>query len=217
MANEITAAARRYNANGERLWNGKTAEQFSNTDVQSFMDEVQKVLSRLDRQSLPASDVPMKGASLERAKELIDQFCKAEYLGPAEFDNLGRIPIGYTTLTNNDIPIQVYADLVHYRIERYLDGQALDCWQYNSLDDLIKSELEGLSFDDLVSVPDSAIERWAEREHCAAHAGQHCKRSASQIDTVCSNAMARSAKINATNSAQSRKKNRGHEIEMQGE
>ena len=42
--------------------------------------------------------------------------------------------------------------LVHYRIERYLDGQFLERRQYESLDELIQNELAELDFDQLTSV-----------------------------------------------------------------
>ena len=55
-------------------------------------------------------------------------------------------------------PSQVNADLVHYRIERYLGGQFLERRQYESLDELIQNELAELDFDDLVSVSDEELE-----------------------------------------------------------
>lgn len=66
--------------------------------------------------------------------------------------------IAYTTVTDEEIPIQVNADLVHYRIERYLGGQFLERRQYESLDELIQNELAELDFDDLVSVSDEELE-----------------------------------------------------------
>lgn len=216
-ANDITAAPRRYNADGERLWNGKTADQFSNADVQRFMAETQKLLSQSDRESLPASAPASEDAALEHAKDLIDRFCKSEYFSPGEFDDLEKIAIGYTTLTDDEIPIQVYADLVHFRIERYLDDYPLDRWQYDNLDDFIKNELEVLSFDDLMSVPESAFKEWAERQRSTELAEQRSEGSVSKIDTICANAMSRAAEINAANSGQFRQQDRDHEIETQGE
>ena len=99
-ANDITAAPRRYNADGERLWNGKTADQFSNADVQRFMAETQKLLSQ---------------------------------------------------------------------------------------------------------------------QHSAELAEQRSEGSASKIDTICANAMARAAEINAANIGQFRQQDRDHEIKTQGE
>ena len=97
-------------------------------------------------------------ASLEIAKEFINDFCVAEYGSPADFSDLEKVGIAYTTVTDEEIPIQVNADLVHYRIERYLDGQFLERRQYESLDELIQNELAELDFDDLVSVSDEELE-----------------------------------------------------------
>ena len=97
-------------------------------------------------------------ASLEIAKEFINDFCEAEYGSPADFSDLEKVGIAYTTVTDEEIPIQVNADLVHYRIERYLDGQFLERRQYESLDELIQNELAELDFNDLVSVSDEELE-----------------------------------------------------------
>lgn len=97
-------------------------------------------------------------ASLEIAKEFINDFCVAEYGSPADFSDLEKVGIAYTTVTDEEIPIQVNADLVHYRIERYLDGQFLERRQYESLDELIQNELAELDFDDLISVSDEELE-----------------------------------------------------------
>ena len=80
---------------------------------------------------------------LEIAKEFINDFCEAEYGSPADFSDLEKVGIAYTTVTDEEIPIQVNADLVHYRIERYLGGQFLERRQYESLDELIQTELAG--------------------------------------------------------------------------
>ena len=74
------------------------------------------------------------------------------------FSDLEKVGIAYTTVTDEEIPIQVNADLVHYRIERYLGGQFLERRQYESLDELIQNELAELDFDDLVSVSDEELE-----------------------------------------------------------
>ena len=91
-------------------------------------------------------------ALLEQAKELIDQFCQEEYDSYADFSDLEKVGIAYTTVTDEEIPIQVNVDLVNYRVERYLDGQFLERRQYESLDELIQNELAELDFDQLTSV-----------------------------------------------------------------
>ena len=103
-------------------------------------------------------DEEPKQDSLDAAKELINHFCEAEYGSPADFSNLETVGLAYTTVTDEEIPIQVNADLVNYRIERYLDGQFLERRQYESLEGLIQNELEGLDFDSLISVSEEELE-----------------------------------------------------------
>ena len=109
----------------------------------------QDVADFIEREFLSEEPEP---ASLEIAKEFINDFCEAEYGSPADFSDLEKVGIAYTTVTDEEIPIQVNADLVHYRIERYLDGQFLERRQYESLDELIQNELAELDFDQLTSV-----------------------------------------------------------------
>ena len=115
----------------------------------------QDVADFIEREFLSEETEP---ASLEIAKEFINDFCEAEYGSPADFSDLEKVGIAYTTVTDEEIPIQVNADLIHYRMERYLDGQFLERRQYESLDELIQNELAELDFDDLVSVSDEELE-----------------------------------------------------------
>lgn len=115
----------------------------------------QDIADFIEREFLSEEPEP---ASLEIAKEFINDFCEAEYGSPADFSDLEKVGIAYTTVTDEEIPIQVNADLVHYRIERYLGGQFLERRQYESLDELIQNELAELDFDGLVSVSDEELE-----------------------------------------------------------
>lgn len=116
-----------------------------NQDIADFIER--EILSEEPEPSL-----------LEQAKELIDEFCQAEYESPADFSNMESVSIAYTTVTDDEIPIQVNVDLVNFRIERYLDDQFLERRQYNNLEELIQNELEILDFDDLISVSDEELE-----------------------------------------------------------
>ena len=115
----------------------------------------QDVADFIEREFLSEEPEP---ASLEIAKEFINDFCESEYGSPADFSDLEKVGIAYTTVTDEEIPIQVNADLVHYRIERYLGGQFLERRQDESLDELIQNELAELDFDDLISVSDAELE-----------------------------------------------------------
>ena len=106
---------------------------------------------------------------MERAKGLISDFCQSEYGSEADFSDPAKIGIAYTTVTDDEIPIQANIDLVNYRLERYLDDEHLETRQYGSLQDLIANELENLDFSDLIHVSDEDVEqyRWHEPEETA--------------------------------------------------
>ena len=99
-------------------------------------------------------------AALDRAKNLIREFCQEEYDSEPDFSDLSKIGIAYTHATDEDIPIQVNVDLVGYRVERYLGEVLIDERQYESLEDLTETELEALDFSELVSVTDEELEHY---------------------------------------------------------
>ena len=105
-------------------------------------------------------------ALTERAKGLISDFCRSEYGSEADFSDPAKIGVAYTTITDDEIPLQVNIDLVNYRLERYLDDEHLETRQYGSLQEIITNELENLDFSDLIHVSDEDVEqyRWHEPE-----------------------------------------------------
>ena len=111
-------------------------------------------------------------ALMEQAKGLISDFCQSEYGSEADFSDPAKIGIAYTTITDDEIPIQVNIDLVNLRLERYLNGEHLETRQYSSLQDLIANELEILDFSDLTHVSDEDIEqyRWHRGEEATEEA-----------------------------------------------
>ena len=98
--------------------------------------------------------------AIDRAKNLIREFCQEEYDSEPDFSDLSKIGIAYTHATDEDIPIQVNVDLVGYRVERYLGEVLIDERQYESLEDLTETELEALDFSELVSVTDEELEHY---------------------------------------------------------
>ena len=141
------------------IWDGKTDGYYVDADgvTEEFTSEWQAEEYRLKLQ---------EQALMEQAKGLISDFCQSEYGSEADFSDPAKIGIAYTTITDDEIPIQVNIDLVNFRLERYLNGAHLETRQYSSLQDLIANELETLDFSDLTHVSDEDIEqyRWHNRE-----------------------------------------------------
>lgn len=96
---------------------------------------------------------------LEKAQYLINTFCESEYGDEADFSNMSSIGIAYTTITDDELPVQVTADLTNYKITYGFDGEVYNTEQYDSIEDMVENGLTGLNFDELVSVPDDVLEK----------------------------------------------------------
>ena len=96
---------------------------------------------------------------LDKAKFLINDFCETEYREGADFSDLHNVGLAFTTLTDDELPIQVTADLIDFKITYEFDGEVYNTEQYDSIEEMIENGLTDLDFSDLVSVPDEVIER----------------------------------------------------------
>lgn len=101
---------------------------------------------------------------LDKAKWLINDFCEAEYRDGADFSDLHNVGLAFTTLTDDELPIQVTADLVDFKITHEFDDEVFDTEQFDSIEDMIENGLTGLDFSDLVSVPDEVIDRHTSKD-----------------------------------------------------
>ena len=150
------------------VWDDETHGYHVDADgvTEEFTSEWQAEAYRLELQG------QAEQALLERAKGLISDFCRSEYGSEADFSDIAKIGVAYTTITDDEIPIQVNIDLVNFRLERYLDDEHLETRQYGSLQELISNELENLDFSDLIHVSDEDVEqyRWHAPEEAVAEA-----------------------------------------------
>ena len=137
------------------VWDDETHGYYVDADgvTEEFTSEWQAEAYRLELQG------QAEQALIERAKGLISDFCQSEYGSETDFSDPAKIGVAYTTITDDEIPVQVNIDLVNYRLERYLDDEHLETRQYGSLQELISNELENLDFSDLIHVSDEDVEQ----------------------------------------------------------
>ena len=142
------------------VWDDETHGYYVDADgvTEEFTSEWQAEAYRLELQG------QAEQALLERAKGLISDFCRSEYGSEADFSDPAKIGVAYTTVTDDEIPIQVNIDFVNFRLERYLDDEHLETRQYGSLQELIANELENLDFSDLIHVSDEDVEQHRRHE-----------------------------------------------------
>ncbi len=150
------------------VWDDETHGYYVDADgvTEEFTSEWQAEAYRLELQG------QAEQALMERAKGLISDFCRSEYGSEADFSDPAKIGVAYTTVTDDEIPVQVNIDLVNFRLERYLDDEHLETRQYGSLQELISNELENLDFSDLIHVSDEDVEqyRWHAPEEAVEEA-----------------------------------------------
>ena len=154
------------------VWDDETHGYYVDADgvTEEFTSEWQAEAYRLELQG------QAEQALLERAKGLISDFCRSEYGSEADFSDPTKIGVAYTTVTDDEIPIQVNLNLVNYRLERYLDDEHLETRQYGSLQELISNELENLDFSDLIHVSDEDVEQ--HRRHAPEEAVEEAPETA---------------------------------------
>ena len=142
------------------VWDDETHGYYVDADgvTEEFTSEWQAEAYRLELQG------QAEQALMERAKGLISDFCRSEYDSEADFSDPTKIGVAYTTVTDDEIPVQVNIDLVNFRLERYLDGEHLETRRYASLQELITNELENLDFSDLIHVSDEDVEQHRRHE-----------------------------------------------------
>ena len=166
---------------------GRVREQIEYTDIaqmekdlreDNFYGVPMQVTMYVDRQGKTVPhrfvyemDPPLHGTSvimnphiqggletpMEQAMRLINEFCQSEYESEADFSDMRNIGIGYTTVTDAEIPVQINVNLMEIRLDRYVEGVIVDQRQYDSLDALIQGELESLDFDSLMDFTDEEL------------------------------------------------------------
>lgn len=143
-----------------------------NTIPHSFitqLDPPPKGFEIIDSPHLPEN-------ALDKAKHLIDDFCREEYQREdgADYTDLTDVGVAYTTTEDDKHEIQARVNLVDFRIETLADGKVVRSVQYSSIEELTEKGLQALSFDDLVYLSEEEL---TQVEAPLAPAWEHPKKS----------------------------------------
>lgn len=101
------------------------------------------------------------------AKELINSYCRDEFDSEADFSDLKKVGVAYTTTEDSKHTVEAVVNLVDYRLETYVDDKLFKEKTYSSLKDMIDNCLYSLSFDDLVYLSDDELAQLEPKEHRA--------------------------------------------------
>ena len=133
---------------------GKTIDQ-------SFIARLHAPLNAYEIIDSPYLQAAEPGTLLDKAKALIDEYCRTEFEREegADYSDLSAIEVAYTTTEDEKHEIQAKVNLVDFSIGTFVDGTLVRTEQYDSLEQLVENGLPGLSFDDLVYVSDEELAR----------------------------------------------------------
>ena len=140
--------------------------EMSEDERQELVDKVELSLDYSENYNLTDNDMALYKAitkergekQFETAKNLINEFCLEEYDSPADFSNLSKIGIAYTTVTDDELPIQVDVNLENFTVEKYIDNVLVDTEYYYNLSNITEKFLQNLNFDELIYVTEQQIE-----------------------------------------------------------
>ncbi len=140
------------------IWDEQTKDYYKDADglTIDFLSQQLAEDYRLDL--IESIQADMLRTPLDKAKDLIDEYCMEEFSTPADFGDLKNVGIGYTTITNNEYPVEASVNLIDFCLERRLNGKVFDTHQYASLEELISHDLYNLDFNDLMDVADDALD-----------------------------------------------------------
>jgi len=93
----------------------------------------------------------------EYAKQLINSYCQDEFDSDADFSDLKKVGVAYTTTEDSRHTVEAVVNLVDYRLETYVDDKLFKEETYSSLKDMIDNCLYSLSFDVLVNLSDDEL------------------------------------------------------------
>lgn len=156
---------------GELITEGKYLTPKEQEEYEKI--QLAKAQAELD-EALPEKDnlgqnVQKSEKTMEDAIEIVSEFLENEYGSvDDDFDDLTNISLAYTDFldeeTNEEHPVQVTLNLKEFSISTYVDDLLIDKKQYESLDDIYETELQYLSFDELVYLSDEDMEKVRDNE-----------------------------------------------------
>ncbi len=100
---------------------------------------------------------------LTEAKSRINEYTQREFGEEADFSDLSRIPLAYTTHEDTNVEITVYADLVDNKMVTMYGDNIADEHRFEDPDDML-STLGNLEFSDLTVVASEIVEKYTPTE-----------------------------------------------------
>lgn len=125
-----------------------------------------------------AQSVQPQLEQLDQAKQLVGAFCAQEYgqSDPEDYADLHHVPLAYTDAENGAHALEIEADLLQPAIRYLADGETIHEDSYETLSELIDTELSSLEYDRMVADLDAYAEQYlSEKEFRESSDAQFAK------------------------------------------
>lgn len=106
-------------------------------------------------------------SELDMAKKYIEDFLDSEFSSTADFSDMKHIAIGYTEIGSEeqgDHSLQMEADLENFSVSYFIDEELAKTEKYDSLEQMNRDHLSVLSFEDMLHVGTTELDRILEEK-----------------------------------------------------
>lgn len=106
-------------------------------------------------------------SELDMAKKYIEDFLNSEFSSTADFSDMKHIAIGYTEIGSEkqgDHSLQMEADLENFSVSYFIDEELAKTEKYDSLEQMNHDHLSLLSFEDMLHVGTTELDRILEEK-----------------------------------------------------
>ena len=112
---------------------------------------------------------PTPQEDLDEAMRVINEYVQEEFdSDSADYEDLRAVSLAFTTTEDGEHNIEVNVNLIDFSLLKYVDKTLVEEVKYDTLRELVRNELEGMSFDDLVYLTDEQLAPFYKEETEAA-------------------------------------------------
>lgn len=116
-------------------------------DLELFMEQLQELAQE-----------PATNDELEEAKQLINEYCMEVFEQEADFSNLSHVDLAFSSTSDSEHSIEIFADLTAFRLVYQVDGEIVHEIACESLSEL-NGYLANLDFDEMVAHADDRYQQ----------------------------------------------------------
>lgn len=116
-------------------------------DLELFMEQLQELAQE-----------PATNDELEEAKQLINEYCMEVFEQEADFSNLSHVDLAFSSTSDSEHTIEIFADLTAFRLVYQVDGEIVHEIACESLSEL-NGYLANLDFDEMVAHVDDRYQQ----------------------------------------------------------